>query len=119
MKIIENVTMYQCEHCKRKMVRKGDMTRHEKNCKKNPLNEDACIGCKFCEKEEVIYPSIYQDDWGYSPEVKSYAFKCTKFNKLMYPHKAQKYAEKHPHTFHGQEVMPNECGGFEFDFMEF
>lgn len=115
MKIIENVNVYYvCEHCKRKMFRKGDMTRHEKSCKSNPDNQDACIYCLHCVKKEVTYTG-YHDGLGFETQLKSHAFKCKKLDKLMYPFKAEKYAKKYPKSFESQERMPTQCNDFRFD----
>jgi len=43
MKIIENVTVFQCEFCGKKQYRKNDMSLHEKWCKKNPKNDHKCF----------------------------------------------------------------------------
>lgn len=43
MKVVENVTIYQCEHCGKKQYRKSDMSFHEKWCKKNPNNDHKCF----------------------------------------------------------------------------
>lgn len=112
MKVIENVTLYECDHCQRKMRRAGDMTRHEKNCKENPLNIDACLGCIYIKEEKVTYESLNADEWGSTYEVESKAFRCTKLDKLMYPFKAEKHAKKYPNSFENQVRMPIECGHF-------
>lgn len=51
MKIKENVTIYQCEHCKKKLFVKSAMVRHEFGCTYNPANFAACLNCRFCKDE--------------------------------------------------------------------
>lgn len=113
MKIIENVTLYSCEHCKRKMQRKHAMILHEQHCGKNPKNWSACSGCAFMKEGQTeVY---YQDHDG---ESKSYAktFHCEKFNKDLYPYKVVRKGllEKYPESFYGMEQMPTTCEGWNY-----
>ena len=109
MKIKENVTVYQCEHCKRKMFVKSAMERHEKYCEKNPDNFKACSVCKYIKSARIEY---YTEN----DEARvANGFKCTKLNRILYPTKAERKGlpEKYPETFEGQYPMPNECEHFE------
>lgn len=53
MKVKENVTVYSCEYCKKKMFLKSAMERHEQRCYGNPENNRPCLnGCKHFEKRK-------------------------------------------------------------------
>ena len=53
MKVKENVTVYSCEYCKKKLFRQHAMEAHEMMCNKNPDNYRPCYGCKYLEKERI------------------------------------------------------------------
>jgi hypothetical protein len=122
MKTIENVTIYKCDFCKKELKRKHAMENHEIKCNCNPLNSRACTnGCTFLEREiiDVDFEIRYDYENGetqYSTKQVN-AFKCTKFDKLMYPFSIEKSnaLEKHPETFEYQEPMPKECDSFKDD----
>lgn len=108
MKTKTNVTLYICDHCKKKLLRKWAMEKHEKYCGANPENRRACEGCQHLEETtvEVIYEGIYQDRI-----VKSKAFRCKALEKMLYPLKVEQRGllEKYPETFEDQEPMPRTC----------
>lgn len=52
MIVKENVTVYSCEYCKKKLFRQHAMGTHEMMCTKNPDNYRPCYGCKYLEKKE-------------------------------------------------------------------
>lgn len=123
MKTIENVTFYKCDFCKKELKRKHAMTNHEIRCNCNPLNFRACTnGCLFLEREviDVDFISHYDYENGVSiyktKQVNS--FKCTKFDKIMYPFVIEKSnaLEKYPETFENQEAMPKKCKEFSNEF---
>lgn len=108
MKIKTGVTVYRCDHCKKKMFRKGAMERHEKLCDSNPENYKACSDCCFLQETTVeVYSGTGSD--GYTRDVK--AFRCTKLDKMLYPLKVEQkgLVEKYPDTFEEQDPMPKEC----------
>ena len=111
MKIEENVTVYQCEYCNKKLFRKHSMVRHEEFCSYNPKNKCACSGCDHLEETTVTYLSGYGDMMGNEAERTAIAFHCKKLDKMLYPLKVArlKLDEKYPETFEGQELMPNKC----------
>lgn len=119
MKTIENVTIYKCDFCSKELKRKHAMIRHENQCNCNPLNFKKCTqGCNFLESEivDVEYETYYDHENGeqlYRTEQKM-AFKCTKFDKLMYPYSIEKkdLPNRYPNTYYGQEAMPKECNSF-------
>lgn len=108
MKIKTGVTVYYCDHCKKKMLRKHSMEHHEKWCPKNPENEKACSGCAFLKEEPVtIYGEHAYDGSEYSFERKG--FRCTKLDKLLYPLVVERRGLTRFETFDNQEPMPKEC----------
>lgn len=111
MKIKENVTVYKCEYCKKKLFRKHSMVRHEEFCSYNPKNTCACSGCEHIEETTNTYYTNYCDNLGYQIEKTTIAFHCKKLDKMLYPLKVArlKLDEKYPETFEGQELMPNKC----------
>ena len=110
MTTTENVTVYGCDFCKKKLFRKHAMERHEKYCLGKPENQPACSGCVFLKETtvDISTGSDYHGEEGYRA-VK--AFECTKLEKLLYPIKVlQKgLVERYPETFQDQELMPNKC----------
>jgi hypothetical protein len=109
MIIKENVTVYQCEHCKKKMFRKHAMERHIDFCTYNPKNFTACSGCAHLDEIKIEY-SV--DHYFYvEVQRKSNGFRCKKLDKTLYPLKAKRLGlpEKYPETFEDQELMPREC----------
>jgi hypothetical protein len=107
MKTKTNVTLYICDHCKKKMQRKGAMERHEKWCPKNPENEKACSTCKHLEETKI---ETYFDAFDGEHMVERKAFKCVKLDKLVYPLSVQRRGlDKRYDTFDEQEPMPKEC----------
>lgn len=47
---------YECDHCGKFYKVKHACVKHEPNCRKNPVNKRACIGCRFLTKEKrTIY----------------------------------------------------------------
>jgi len=116
MKVKDNVTVFQCEHCNKKLFRKHAMENHEKWCFHNPDNKKACADCSFLKSEKVAYTRFYFN--GYYNETEenkeSNGFRCTKKDKLLYPLKAEKKGlpQEYPETFADQEPMPKECDQF-------
>jgi|SRR3990167_9873198 len=113
MKTIENVKVFVCDFCKKKLFRQHAMLKHEDFCSRNPKNFSACSGCVFMKEEETeVYYSnsnIYGDEE--TTTVKTKAFYCKKLDKHLYPFKvvAKGLLEKYPETFEGQEQMPVKC----------
>lgn len=120
MKTIENVTIYKCDFCKKELKRKHAMINHELKCSRNPLNFRACMnGCAFLEREVIDVDFLVGYDYEngetdyYTRQIN--AFKCTKFDKIMYPYSIEKSnaLTSYPETFEYQEPMPKECESFE------
>ena len=120
MKTIENVTLYKCDFCGKKMQRKHAMIEHEKKCSHNPLNKRKCL--EFCENlvrvEIFVEPSV--QTYTQSDElVKSSCFKCKAKNIFMYSPKIEHSNRGVPdYVLHNekeiiQEPMPLHCDLFD------
>lgn len=83
MKVIENVTLYKCDHCGKKLQRKHAMEAHEKKCSSNPENDRMCSSCIFLEKVNISYEPHVQSYEGTLNS--SICFKCTKKDIFMFP----------------------------------
>lgn len=106
------VKIFICDHCQKKMLGKGAMSRHEKLCYSNPENWRACSGCVHCEPETVEYiAQVDYDEFSGGVTRTSTAFRCKILNKLMYPFRAEKKGliRRFPETFANQEPMPKTC----------
>lgn len=107
----ETVKIYSCEHCYKISRNPGAMAVHEKYCKKNPSNINACVGCKFLEVD-TDYDVIDTLENGYHVQrigMKLTTFSCSKLNKEMYPSKVKNKIKKYPDSFEGKVQMPNSC----------
>jgi hypothetical protein len=105
MKTKENVTVYSCDFCVKKLFRKHAMIKHEKFCESNPINKNACSDCRFL-KEDRVEVGTNGDQ-----EVYRKGFLCAKKNINIYPIKVEKLGlpERYPDTFEDQEPMPKDC----------
>lgn len=112
MKIRENVTLFICDFCKKRLIKKAAMQRHEKFCSLNPENHAACSLCSHCilKKEYFLYNEGSEDQI----ETPSNTFFCEAKQIGQYPIKAVKKGllVKYPETFKNQELMPKECDLF-------
>lgn len=110
MIIKQGITVYQCEHCKKKLFVKSSMEKHEKYCSQNPENFKACSGCIHLEEAEVECRR-YDEYFGAEVSFKAKGFHCKVLNKLLYPTKVEKLGLplKHPKTFADQIPMPKDC----------
>jgi len=122
MIVAENVTVYKCEHCGKKLFRKYAMANHEAKCNSNPINIPACYGCQFLEQIETTYEKMcnsFGEDYGvrfdsHSETVKTNGFRCVKLDKELYPPKVliKGIIDKYPESFENKELMPNDCDHF-------
>ena len=82
----QQMTVYICEHCKRKMFNKGAMTLHERRCKENPNNKHQCFKyCKFLQKGvnedgETTFECIKVDSGFFGSDLYSYKLERLKAN---------------------------------------
>ncbi|MFD2922028.1 hypothetical protein ACFS6H_20070 [Terrimonas rubra] len=127
MKIRNNITVYACEHCNKKMFVRHAMERHEKWCNKNLDNFRACHDCKFLDRINIDYSysaaTIDPISFGVIPdsrlvEKQTKGFFCSKIQKKIYPLLAEKrgLVDMYPETFEDQEPMRKECEFFDNDF---
>jgi len=119
MKIIENITIYKCDFCRKKLERNHAMEKHENTCVLNPKNKKECNkGCIHLSMVDIKIPFNrgYDDINGEERQEfeKKSVFKCSKFDKLMYPYKieSKNLPYKYPDTYEGQVAMPKDCDGF-------
>jgi hypothetical protein len=121
MTVTENVTVYKCGHCKKKLFIKGAMLRHETNCSYNPANFAKCSGCRHLSEIKIPYTvNGYNGYYETEQDREAKGFFCTKLSKKLYPFKVVKKGllGKYPETFEDQELMPKECDSYDdsFDF---
>lgn len=109
MKTTKNVTIYQCDFCKKKLYRKHAMVKHEDLCNNNPKNFKACMDCKYLEKIQMDVS--WQNGNPESEDIKQVdVFNCTKLDKLMFPFSIErKGLHKKYDTYSDQEPMPVNC----------
>ena len=84
MIVKENVTIYQCEFCKRNMLVKHAMIKHIVWCYKNPANKVKCENCvhlKEVENEYTVFRFNGYEETEYTRKSKS--FKCEKLDKIL------------------------------------
>ncbi|MDP9954710.1 hypothetical protein J2X97_000347 [Epilithonimonas hungarica] len=119
MKVKENITVYQCEYCQKKLFLKHAMIKHEDLCFKNPKNNKPCYSCIFCHKEEirVDFDDPYNPD-GYTTK-KVEASKCVKLDIIMFPWSIErKRLHEKYETYSEQEPMPRECEHHKYEGSE-
>lgn len=104
---VKDVTMYTCDHCGKRLIRKHAMLKHEENCIKNPENIPACYDCNHCTDEDITY--CFQTEVDDFEEVDSKCLKCKLTGQLMYSPKANRIAKKYPEQFEDQVPCPETC----------
>jgi hypothetical protein len=110
MIVTENVTIYQCEFCKKKLYKKYAMLKHEDLCNNNPKNFKACMDCKFLEKIQIDVHWIIGNPEDVENNKQVGVFKCNKLDKLMFPFSIEKKKlHERFSTYADQEPMPINC----------
>lgn len=106
MQIIEK-PYFKCDFCGKRQFRKGDMTLHERWCKKNPANMHKCFQyCKHLVKDKEDYDVELSFDEGYSS--KRTIFICGLTGQKMYSSIAER--RKLPVVNEPDTIrMPLEC----------
>lgn len=99
--------VYICEHCGRKMLGAGAMSRHEKYCSDNPNNKHKCFD--LCRHLEKGLKTIEVDRLPYT----IITMKCKKTGKSMYSYKLEKKLTFDKSYIKGMIRMPLECDLFE------
>jgi hypothetical protein len=104
--------VYECEHCKRKMLAAGPMARHEKYCRLNPTNRHRCFNFCLHLKRQIVMGGI---------EGGRTEFTCEVTGKKMYSYLLEKKASLFPYhiKFDGMERMPLTCDVFMDDQTEY
>ena len=121
-------TVYNCDHCNKRLLHKGYMERHEKECFANPANQRPCFSCGHVERVEVEYDSgtlgANKEPWFRATQ----GFKCTLKDKLLIPPKARFKNERSDTSidfvqYKGIETeqydMPKDCAEYDRDFLPF
>lgn len=98
--IVQQKTIYRCDHCKKLYLVKHACERHENICWQNPKNHYACFDCLFLEKGRHTIDS--GADYGISVRT----FVCTKLDKEM--HTVIAVARK-LQCVDNTELMPLQC----------
>ena len=113
MEIKNNITVYKCDHCSKKLFRKHAMAAHEIRCSKNPENIRACFTCIHLKSVEMRYEGNLPT---YHEELRDgTCFKCTKKDIFLYPPKLEYNENGVPGytEFEGEEIeqekMPITC----------
>lgn len=113
MRTVANTTVYHCDYCRKKLLRKHAMVRHELNCYSNPINKPKCSGCIHLEEIKKVIGVECSNDHDY--ELKANSFWCNKLKMGLYPQKAVRLGliDNYPEQFEDEKRMPTECEHFE------
>lgn len=107
----ENVTVYQCEHCKKKLFKDYAMIKHEKYCGANPENFTVCSDCDHMERREIEY---FFDTYEGQQSDKSNGFYCNCLKTYIYPvfieHRT--FFIQNPEQFEDQIPFKKQCEDF-------
>lgn len=110
-----NVTVYQCDHCSKKLFRKNAMVNHEVKCSKNPLNIRACFDCSLCKRVDIQFEPSIQVYTEADRLRNTTSFRCSSKKVFMYPPKLE-YSENGVPEYAlynddeiTQEKMPLKC----------
>ena len=103
--------VYQCEHCKRRMVSAGAMSRHERFCRYNPNNRHKCFDlCEFLERKTEL---INEHKDPTNPASYRTVFTCSATGQRMYSYLLEKRANYKPEFIEGLVRMPvDRCGDY-------
>lgn len=114
-------SVYTCDFCKKKLLVKHAMQRHEDLCNNNPKNFAACSGCIYIKEVPKEYSAPNNYDHDSDGVINTKGFRCTKLDKGLYPFLCvrKNMLKKYPEQFEGEEQMPAECEhrkDFDMDF---
>lgn len=107
----ENTNVYFCEYCKKYSIHKNVMSRHEKRCSRNPVNNHACFSCVHLKKE--VRTETHEDGPDYPHGLRFTDFTCLKKDIQMRTYKTE-YSSRLNAYYGNLELMPNECNLKEF-----
>lgn len=109
MIVIENKTLYKCEHCRKKYEVKSACEKHERICSKNPAYLKPCHSCTNCKKVKTYVPSGYSDFYGNESEREVDILFCDKISTYVHsPKVAAKGNAFVPGDF-SNVVFPDTC----------
>lgn len=125
MKVIENVTIYKCDFCKKELKRKHAMEAHEKSCWNNPENSHKCFeGCKYLTRKPIELGIGYDDIVTGEEVTRMYSgFFCELKKDFLVPKVIENRSSNN--VWYGydenvnevmQEPMPKECDLFDHGF---
>lgn len=100
----KEVTLYKCDHCRKKYLRAHACLKHEKMCHYNPANKTCCYSCKFLTKQET---DVDGDSY---VTIRRKLFFCTKKQVFLHP---PQYKNSHYDLNEDNETMPLECSEFQ------
>lgn len=121
MRVVENVTLYKCDFCKKELKRKHAMESHELRCSRNPLNDRPCLNCPHLDRKEIEFDTGISTYHGSEPIYrKANAFYC-KAKDILLLHPKTQYLEGRNSLnwvlVDGEEVqqfdMPTTCDVYE------
>jgi hypothetical protein len=122
MKIIENITLYKCDFCKKELKRKWAIERHEERCMGNPIHNRPCFHCQHLERREIEFRTQYEYPDGEPVYHKSDGFFCAAKQQLLLHPKTQFFKGLGDLWFvqlDGKETeqfeMPEECNDQNID----
>jgi hypothetical protein len=111
----ETRKVYQCEHCKKRMLSAGSMARHERFCRMKPENRHKCFDlCRHLKKNRILI------DNGRDPfDRNSYKteFTCDETGYKLYSYLLEKKASLFCNQgikFDGMRRMPTSCIHYEY-----
>lgn len=126
MKIIENITIYKCDFCKKELKRKHAMANHEIKCNNNPDNYRICFNnCQHLERKPITLDIGIDNYISGEPEQRTYnGFYCKLKEQYLIPAVVQnkdgginaKYGYNEKGDEVEQEFMPKECHLFDDGF---
>ena len=108
MTIKENVTVFHCDHCTKKLFVEHAMVKHEKYCGGNPENKRACSLCDYMKRKPLEY---YYDTYEGEQSDTTNGFYCEKFCNFIYPPfiEDKVWFTNNPEQFEEQEPFKREC----------
>lgn len=80
MKTLTNVTLYFCDGCNKRYVKKFACEAHEKTCSRVVGNKPQCTSCVNFTKEKAVY---YDLCFGEQRYTSNEIFMCKKYNEYM------------------------------------
>lgn len=126
MRVVENVTIYKCDFCKKELKRKHAMQNHENRCNNNPINNRPCLnGCKHLEKRDINWDVGKHDYVSGEPVYHNgKAFYCALHKKFILHPKVEneiglKWVWNSEDKEVEQEPMPKECKEFDDNIFNF